>query len=134
MKNKMKNLYTAGAEKSGNVSRPPEFMFQTVAKTKLLDSLCAIERCKLVNIVAPVGYGKSVFMSELFNMRINIGERCSWISLDDRTTRAEQLLWLLEEALFKRYDESQHTHPLFTNDPPTEGQNATSHGVRARKD
>jgi LuxR family maltose regulon positive regulatory protein len=64
-----------------------------------------------------MGYGKSVFMSQLFKKRLETGEHCYWISLDDRTTRAEQLLWLMEKTLFKRHGGSSHTHPLFTNDP-----------------
>lgn len=118
MKKRTKNAQMTGTEKCGEVTSPPEFMFQTVIKTNLLESLCTQERCKLISIVAPIGFGKSVFMSQLFNKRIDAGERCSWISLDDRSTRAEHLLWLLEESLSKRHDETQHTHPLFTNDPP----------------
>lgn len=118
MKRTAKKTHSAEGWKSGRVGSPPDFMFQTVTRTKQLESLCTTERCKLVSIVAPIGYGKSVLMSQLFRMRIDRGEQCSWISLDDRTTRAEKLLWLLEEALLKRHSESQHNHPLFANAPP----------------
>jgi len=118
MKGKSKRPHVDWGIVSSRKLTPPELMPQTIEKARLLDALNVTERCKLVSIVAPVGYGKTILMSQLFKRRRDAGEQCFWISLDDRTKSAEQFVWLLEEALSKRYEGSQHAHPLFANAPP----------------
>ena len=79
---------------------PPNFMFRPV-RTRLLEDLerSAMERPKVLGIVAPIGYGKTVLMSELYAHLRQSGEHCFWVGLDDRDASVARLLGSLEAAV-----------------------------------
>lgn len=73
--------------------RPPNFAFRPV-RTDLLKQLEAdsLNRPKLLSVIAPVGYGKTVLMSGLYAHRRETGERCFWIGLDERHKSVDRFL------------------------------------------
>jgi LuxR family maltose regulon positive regulatory protein len=75
-------------------------MFRPV-RTRLLDELAQQGGSgpKLLSIVAPIGYGKTVLMSELYAQRQQSGERCYWLGLDDRDASVARLLRSLSAVL-----------------------------------
>ncbi len=79
---------------------PPSFMFLPV-RTRLLDELLR-ERAlppKLLSIVAPVGYGKTVIMSELHAALNVAGKPCFWIGLDERDSNVERVIRAMHQTL-----------------------------------
>lgn len=79
---------------------PPSFIFQPV-RTRLLDSLL-LEMSSWprgLSIVAPIGYGKTVLMSELYS-RLKLADRpVFWVGLDDRDADLERVLATIESCL-----------------------------------
>ena len=82
---------------------PPNFMFRPVRR-RVLDALenKASTWSKVLSIVAPIGYGKTVLMSELFAYVQQSGEHCYWIGLDDRNVDMERVLSSIEASLNDR--------------------------------
>jgi LuxR family maltose regulon positive regulatory protein len=54
---------------------------------------------KLVTVCAPVGYGKTVFLGHLHQTLRGRDQRCLWVTLDDRDTAVNSLLFLIAAAL-----------------------------------
>jgi LuxR family transcriptional regulator, maltose regulon positive regulatory protein len=105
---------------SARLGEPPHFTFKPVATRALADLGDTEERFKLLAIVAPVGYGKTVLMSELHARLVARGERCYWSTLDERDTRAEDVLQRLERHS-SRYGNTLHpTQALFRGDESLE--------------
>lgn len=78
---------------------PPDFVFVPVATAPLSALLGNPRIPKLVTVTAPVGFGKTVFLSGLYKALAARGERCLWIGLDDRDSDLAALLYLLRAAL-----------------------------------
>ncbi|GAB3372637.1 hypothetical protein GCM10027567_08380 [Spongiibacter taiwanensis] len=74
-------------------SRPPSFVFDLV-RTELMSQLVTeFERQpKLLSVVAPIGYGKTVLLSALYESLVDQGEHCLWVGLDERHATVERLL------------------------------------------
>lgn len=102
---------------------PPSFMFQPV-RTPVLEDLQsgAGARPKLLGIVAPVGYGKTVLMSSLCSHLQGSGEQCFWAALDERDTTVERLLGLLEEMAYGPSVGLHPTQALLRGDQPLYGR------------
>ncbi|MBI2800492.1 MAG: hypothetical protein HYX63_09455 [Gammaproteobacteria bacterium] len=68
-------------------------MFKPV-RTRLLQELneSANERPKVLSVVAPIGYGKTVFMCELHTHLRQSGEHCFWVGLDERDASVMRVL------------------------------------------
>lgn len=99
---------------------PPHYAFKPVATRALAKLGDTEERFKLLAVVAPVGYGKTVLMSELHARLVAQGERCYWCTLDERDTRAEDVLRRLERHS-SRYGSTLHpTQALFRGDESLE--------------
>lgn len=99
---------------------PPHHAFKPIATRALAELGDTEERFKLLAIVAPVGYGKTVLMSELHARRVARGERCYWTTLDERDTGAEDVLERLERHS-SRYGSTLHpTQALFRGDESLE--------------
>lgn len=79
---------------------PPNFAFQPV-QTQLLAKLAeeASTWPKVMSIVAPMGYGKTVLMSELYHQLHLRGESTVWIGLDERDADLVRLLDAIEGTL-----------------------------------
>ena len=116
-------------------SMPPNFMFPAVPARVLDDIVPASRRPKVVGIVAPVGYGKTVFMSTLFSRLQSQGEQCFWAALDDRDSTIQRVLLLLEEMVYRHSEQLHPTQALFRGDDPVDRridrlvQAASSHPV-----
>ena len=82
---------------------PPNFMFRPVRR-RVLHTLenNASTWPKVLSIVAPIGYGKTVLMSELFVYVQQSGEHCYWIGLDDRDVDMGRVLSAAEAVLRDR--------------------------------
>lgn len=99
---------------------PPHYAFRPVTTRALAELGDGGERSKLLAIVAPVGYGKTVLMSELHARLMARGERCYWTTLDERDTRVEDVLQRLERHS-SRYGSPLHpTQALFRGDESLE--------------
>ena len=98
----------------GNAA-PPNFMFQAV-QTRVLDDISSVGQPKVIGIVAPVGYGKTVFMTTLFSRLQERGEHCFWIALDDRDNNIERVLGLLEKSVYRHSEQWHPTQALFRGD------------------
>lgn len=59
---------------------------------------------KLVTVRAPVGYGKTMFLSHLHQTLQGRHQRCLWVTLDDRDTAVSSLLYLIGSAMQRASD------------------------------
>ncbi len=82
---------------------PPGFGFECVP-TRALSQLQADALPKLTAVCAPPGYGKTVLLSRVHEHLRSRGERCLWLSLDDRDRDLLSLLALLRGALTQSAD------------------------------
>ncbi len=98
---------------------PPVFSFPLV-RTPLLDALTRERRppAKLTTVVAPTGYGKTVFASAIFSSLRASGVRCHWIALDDRDDTVERLLGRLEATLGNPQVQVHPAQELIRGDEP----------------
>lgn len=71
---------------------PRSLMFKPVRIKLLTEALDAERARKVVSLVAPTGSGKTVFMSLLFELKIENGEAAHWIWLDRHDTTIESLV------------------------------------------
>jgi len=95
---------------------PPHYAFRPVTTRAFAELENAAEQPKLLAIVAPVGYGKTVLMSELHARLVARGERCYWSTLDERDTRAEDVLQRLERHASRHGGTLHPTQALFRGD------------------
>lgn len=97
------------------VTSPPS-LAQPVLRGKLAPPHCAFEPvlshaaevlarsaalAKLVLVQAPVGYGKTVYLTHLHGMLRLRQQRCLWVTLDDRDAAISSLLFLIGSALLQ---------------------------------
>lgn len=78
--------------------RPPKYSFRAV-ETKAFRTFRDNPIAKLTAVVAPPGYGKTVFMARAFQHVADHGMACLWIGLDETDGDLAQLLSLIEAAL-----------------------------------
>lgn len=78
---------------------PPHWEFETIVPKSLLALSLAQQLPKLVRVNAPAGYGKTVFLAEMYRVQVSRKRRCLWVSLDDRDTTVEALAYHLSAAL-----------------------------------
>lgn len=105
------------------MSAPPHVMFRQV-RTRLLDDLqqASGDLPKVISIVAPIGYGKTVLMAELYADRCQRGEHCVWVGLDERDVSADRVLLALGNALARPAAEAHPTQTLFRGGTTSEGR------------
>lgn len=98
---------------------PPMLMFQPL-RTRSLERLDAGSglAAKILCIVAPVGYGKTVLMSMLLADLRRAGKQCLWFALDEQDTAAENVIGALEAMLNGRETELHPTQVLFRGHEP----------------
>lgn len=101
---------------------PPHYSFAAVPTRLLAEVAEAIDRPKLLTLVAPVGYGKTVFMAGLYERLRAKGERCFWCALDERDSTMERVLRLLEEMAYRHSEQLHPTQALFRGDEPLESR------------
>lgn len=118
MRRKLSESNVMTEQKVGRTD-PPLFMFAPL-RTQVLDTLETATGLpdKVLSIVAPVGYGKTVLMSILFSDLCRMGKQCLWFGLDDRDTTVEGLVSELG-ALLNNCEFEQHpTQALFRGTEP----------------
>ena len=101
-----------------HAASPPGFLFQPV-RTRVLEELIEAgpQGPKVLSIVAPIGYGKTVLMSELHGALQGV-QACYWIGLDDRDTTLERVIRAIDAALSGRDSELHPSHALLHGDEP----------------
>jgi LuxR family transcriptional regulator, maltose regulon positive regulatory protein len=107
------------AEQKVGRTDPPTFMFESL-RTPVLDGLAGPSglASKVVSVVAPVGYGKTVLMSLLLADLRRAGKQCIWFALDERDTAVEGLIGALKALLDGRASKLHPTQALFSGDEP----------------
>lgn len=103
---------------------PPRFGFRPVS-TRLLRSLSEplALRSKVVSLTAPVGYGKTVLMSQWHAHWTGLGEPCFWLGLNERHASLDRLLDALDSLLATQASEPvcfEPTQALIRGDEPIE--------------
>jgi len=98
---------------------PPSFMFRPV-RTRLLDSLAQSTDTppKVVSVIAPVGYGKTVLMSQLHTQLQARGVHCFWIGLNERHASLERVLDALLALQASAPGTFEPTQALIRGDEP----------------
>ena len=91
---------------------PPVFMFQPV-KRHTAETSARDAGAKVTTIIAPVGYGKTVLISEMLSELRKAGRQCLWLALDDRDQTIESVLSALELLLNTHQTNRHPTHALF---------------------
>ena len=104
-------------------TEPPDFAFPLVP-TRVLEALAPDVGAppKLVTLIAPTGYGKTVLAAALFERSRASGAQSFWLALDDRDTSVERLLGLLEGMLGDDASQIHPTHALILGDEPMENR------------
>lgn len=95
----------------------PEFVFEPL-RIGLLEQLvgpAGLVR-KVIGIVAPVGYGKTVLMSLLMADLKRAGKQCLWFALDERDTSTDAVISGLRALLQTRPSKLHPTQALFSGD------------------
>lgn len=77
---------------------PPDFGFEHVP-TRALASLRSRSLPRLTVVTAPPGYGKTVLLSTIYRWLCSSGERCLWLTLDDRDRDIRSVFALLRQAM-----------------------------------
>lgn len=108
---------SAQAERKVGRSDPPEFIFEPL-RTGILERVTgpAGLATKVLGIVAPVGYGKTVLMSLLMADLKRAGKQCLWVALDERDTSADAVISGLRGLLQARPSKLHPTQALFSVD------------------
>lgn len=101
-------------------SAPPAFTFESVPVPALDAALAAAPR--LLALVAPVGYGKTVFMSALHDRLQTRGETVFWVGLDERDDSVDAVLHWLEELAYRHSAPLHPTQALFRGDAPRDAR------------
>jgi LuxR family maltose regulon positive regulatory protein len=99
---------------------PPNFVFKPV-RTSTFEALASDSPSapKVLSIVAPIGYGKTVMMSELYAHRQQAGAQCHWLGLDSRNADITRLLLSLHALFFAGHETDIHpTQVLWAGDEP----------------
>jgi LuxR family maltose regulon positive regulatory protein len=78
---------------------PPHCEFEPVLPRAAEVLLRTAVISKLVTVCAPTGYGKTLLLTHLHQTLTARGQRCLWVSLDDRDTTISSLSYLVESAL-----------------------------------
>jgi LuxR family maltose regulon positive regulatory protein len=120
MKRRKTSTPAASAERQAGRNVPPDYAFAPVPIRLLAE--VADARPKLLALVAPVGYGKTVFMTALYARLQARGERCFWTALDDRDNTMERVLRLLEDMAHRHSEQLHPTQALFRGDEPLESR------------
>lgn len=96
-------------------------MFRPV-RTRLLVSLSQPEdpRPKVVSLIAPVGYGKTVLMSQWHAQGQGMGEHGYWIGLNERHASLERVLDALQAVQVSGPGPFEPTQALIRGDEPIE--------------
>jgi LuxR family maltose regulon positive regulatory protein len=76
--------------------RPPQIRSGTVRRSPLIERLAAADRCPIVSVVAPAGYGKTTLLAQWAE---RTGRAVAWISVDERDNDPKVLLTYVAEAL-----------------------------------
>src|ERR1700759_5563517 len=76
--------------------RPPQIRSGTVRRSPLIERLAAGDRCPIVSVVAPAGYGKTTLLAQWAERP---GRAVAWISVDERDNDPKVLLTYVAEAL-----------------------------------
>lgn len=76
--------------------RPPQIRSGTVRRSPLIERLAADDRCPVVSVVAPAGYGKTTLLAQWAE---RTGRAVAWISVDERDNDPKVLLTYVAEAL-----------------------------------
>lgn len=102
---------------------PPNFAFRPI-RTRLLDGLLGDPAGwpRVLSIVAPIGYGKTVLMSELFVHLQRQDRPCFWIGLDDRDADLERVLVAIESAVGRQALETPPLSALLPAYQPAESR------------
>lgn len=97
---------------------PPVFMFEPVPPPALAGLIgpAGLDR-KAVVITAPVGFGKTVLMTQLFDALAAKGLPCLWLSLDERDHTIEGVITALAAALPCGPGRGHPTEALFSDEP-----------------
>ncbi|MDD3800195.1 MAG: hypothetical protein PHE36_13565, partial [Novosphingobium sp.] len=101
-------------------SVPPDFAFCPVRLCALEELLAAPVWPKVLNIVAPVGYGKTVLMAALFSELQERGEKCFWTTLDDRDVSVPLVLNKIETCVYGEIEPLHPAEALFRGKDVTE--------------
>ncbi|MBI5619265.1 MAG: hypothetical protein HY943_23560 [Gammaproteobacteria bacterium] len=100
---------------------PPDFAFEPVATRALAAATReSTGRPKLVTVIAPVGYGKTVLLTGCYRELQRRGERCWWAALDDRDTTVERLLGRLETVTGDDGPDLHPTQALLRGEAPVD--------------
>lgn len=78
---------------------PPHCEFEPVLPRAAEVLLRTAVLSKLVVACAPAGYGKTILLTHLFHVLAQRGQRCLWVTLDDRDTSVGSLCYLIGAAL-----------------------------------
>lgn len=78
-------------------ARPKSLLFKPVRINLLTEALDPERAGKVLSLVAPTGSGKTVFMSLLYEMKVENGEPAHWIWLDRHDVSLESLV----DAIFR---------------------------------
>ncbi len=106
-----------------HAASPPGFLFQPV-RTRVLEELIEAgpQGPKVLSIVAPIGYGKTVLMSELHAHLQQAGEHCYWVGLDDRHASVERVLGSLKASITGPEADLHPIQVLLRGDEPIESR------------
>lgn len=100
---------------------PPDFAFpviHTAAAKAVFDQAAA--PAKLVTVTAPTGYGKTVFLTELYRHLAESGFECIWLSVDEALHSTEDVLTLLEGSFLSGGSPSDLSVALHESELPVE--------------
>lgn len=95
---------------------PQDFMFDAIPPRVLDGMASAADLPKVLGILAPVGYGKTVLMTALFSRLVARADPCLWCTLDYRHDTTAHLLTLLEELVYGHAERMHPTQALFRGD------------------
>lgn len=100
---------------------PPDFAFSVVrtAAAKRLFEAGAFPT-KLLTVSAPMGYGKTVLLAELYGHLTETGQEALWVSLDDTDSSTEDVINVLEAAFLADDDQSHINVSLHESGTPVE--------------
>ncbi|HEY2419306.1 MAG TPA: hypothetical protein VGH84_15395, partial [Steroidobacteraceae bacterium] len=78
------------------------------------------KRPKVINVVAPIGYGKTVLMVQLYAHLREAGHDAHWIGLDERDVNVDRVLAALLDGLAAERSVVDPTQALMRGDEPIE--------------